>query len=68
MDLSLALNKDKYSHQKLHSAINMASEEFFQCHLNIIRSIDGHIFVVTWSILEKPTKRIYNIRTLQLRA
>lgn len=33
------------SHHKLHSAINMASEEFFQCHLNIISSVDGHVFV-----------------------
>lgn len=31
--------------KRLHSAISLASEELFQFHLNIIRLIDGHVFV-----------------------
>jgi len=31
--------------QQLSSIMNPASEELLQCHLNILKSVDGHIFV-----------------------
>jgi len=40
--LSIALKQDI---QQIQSAINQVSEELFQCHLNIIKSVDSHIYI-----------------------
>lgn len=45
MTTILALTQNNHSQRKLHTAIKHASEEIFQCHINITTSIDGHVFV-----------------------
>lgn len=50
------------SRQKLNAAIKMTSEEFFQCHLNIINYFKGHIFVRYEKFIKKIKKTIRTIK------
>lgn len=39
--------------KKLHSALNQASEEFLQQRLNIIKSVDGRIYIGNGSFIKE---------------
>lgn len=43
--LAIGIPKDIESFSRITKAINSASEEIFQCRLNILQSKGGHLYV-----------------------
>lgn len=58
--LTLTEQFSETSSQKLNSSINSASEEFLQCHLNILKYVDGHVYVGKETFIKKLKTNIHN--------